>query len=607
MSKPTCAFLQRADLSLPLAPPPGLTFSPTSYTKTANGGCYAATVHVDAATQNDLIWLDNLLRCGIEIGTNQRRWWGYVNSVAIRTRSLAHQVSLDWMRNKVAALYTGSTPELGILAALTPWQDDLTSQAIYGIRELIAPITNVNTAAAIQHAKTLLARHKLPTRLIALAQGYEDLPQGGQSALSATITCKGWWDTLSWRYYAHDVDAISYIAEGITTCFFGNTTATQRIAQSIIVASSVPWQLATIKLHLCKLRIGEASPPTDNLIVEFCANNAGAPGTVLATATLAASAISAVGSWAEFTLDTQVSLVVGTTYWISIRRSGSVSATQFYSISVTQQPTATGVFRFYNGAAWTVPYPDCDMFYQMFGEQPIESQIANTVAACAPLIAGTDYGITSGISCPAYRDQTTNAQASIESMMRIGESTNNKRLLAEVTHQRRVQLTIQPAQGDADYQLHSNGQLESPSGRLVPPDECLVGIWVRPAQFFPFLGDSDISTPSYFVESATYITTWDRWLPTFGDPLAIARKIEFAETVTSSWEITRQIVLARDRYRCTTCGRTAEQTGWPLEIHHIVPQSCGGGNDPMNLTTLCHPCHAKTATYGVDFAETGWL
>lgn len=50
----------------------------------------------------------------------------------------------------------------------------------------------------------------------------------------------------------------------------------------------------------------------------------------------------------------------------------------------------------------------------------------------------------------------------------------------------------------------------------------------------------------------------------------------------------RREVLGRDRHRCRVpgCHRTRF-----LEVHHIVPRSRGGTNDPDNLTTLCSSCH----------------
>ena len=50
----------------------------------------------------------------------------------------------------------------------------------------------------------------------------------------------------------------------------------------------------------------------------------------------------------------------------------------------------------------------------------------------------------------------------------------------------------------------------------------------------------------------------------------------------------RKRIILRDRGRCTTPGCRHEKY---LEIHHIVPTSKGGKNDPSNLTTVCGRCH----------------
>lgn len=61
------------------------------------------------------------------------------------------------------------------------------------------------------------------------------------------------------------------------------------------------------------------------------------------------------------------------------------------------------------------------------------------------------------------------------------------------------------------------------------------------------------------------------------------------------WDTRRQAVLARDGYRCTSCG-------WPdgvkrkrreLHIHHVESLARGGNNSLNNLTTLCHMCHRR--------------
>ena len=54
-------------------------------------------------------------------------------------------------------------------------------------------------------------------------------------------------------------------------------------------------------------------------------------------------------------------------------------------------------------------------------------------------------------------------------------------------------------------------------------------------------------------------------------------------------------VLKRDGYQCSQCGATAEESGYPLEIHHIIAPK---GNkelfyDINNCIVLCKWCHAR--------------
>lgn len=53
---------------------------------------------------------------------------------------------------------------------------------------------------------------------------------------------------------------------------------------------------------------------------------------------------------------------------------------------------------------------------------------------------------------------------------------------------------------------------------------------------------------------------------------------------TSAWRRLRSQILARDRYRCTGCGSTAQ-----LEVHHVGWDN--RDDAPSNLTTLCTDCH----------------
>lgn len=49
----------------------------------------------------------------------------------------------------------------------------------------------------------------------------------------------------------------------------------------------------------------------------------------------------------------------------------------------------------------------------------------------------------------------------------------------------------------------------------------------------------------------------------------------------------RRAIYEREGYACALCGDPRN-----LHIHHVVPRSVGGGNNPHNLIALCRYCHA---------------
>jgi hypothetical protein len=56
-----------------------------------------------------------------------------------------------------------------------------------------------------------------------------------------------------------------------------------------------------------------------------------------------------------------------------------------------------------------------------------------------------------------------------------------------------------------------------------------------------------------------------------------------------TWEIIRRGILKRDNCHCQGCNAS----GLRVDVHHIIPVSAGGGDDPSNLITLCLDCHAR--------------
>jgi ATP-dependent DNA helicase RecQ len=60
--------------------------------------------------------------------------------------------------------------------------------------------------------------------------------------------------------------------------------------------------------------------------------------------------------------------------------------------------------------------------------------------------------------------------------------------------------------------------------------------------------------------------------------------------VEEDWRKTRENILRRDEFRCVECGRSCDPD--EADIHHLLPRSAGGSDEPSNLITLCDGCHA---------------
>ena len=59
---------------------------------------------------------------------------------------------------------------------------------------------------------------------------------------------------------------------------------------------------------------------------------------------------------------------------------------------------------------------------------------------------------------------------------------------------------------------------------------------------------------------------------------------------STDWDDVRANVLRRDHYKCVECGVPCKAI--EADVHHLLPRSAGGTDDPSNLITLCDGCHA---------------
>ena len=114
------------------------------------------------------------------------------------------------------------------------------------------------------------------------------------------------------------------------------------------------------------------------------------------------------------------------------------------------------------------------------------------------------------------------------------------------------------------------------------------------------LGFGEIELPEMVLETSGY---WLIFSDALTERLYDAGILLRPNNYGPNWQQQRQIVLARDGYRCRNCGAEAKQ-GQGLHVHHIRPfrdfnyipgqnDNYKEANQPENLITLCPSCHKQ--------------
>jgi len=456
------------------------------------------------ATGSDLaLWeLVEMLRCPVVINHKEqgkKRWWGYVHGVEIHTAGgLVYGVNLDSMANNIAVCHTYQRDEFK-----TAYSSDSDSTSEFGTKDLNLRIRERTSGLALQFRNTELEKRKYPIPVIGKGQ------PGGAHAI---IECRGWYETLEWRYYLQDSG--KEIHEEISTNWGREIGEDNRpiAAQSFQLSSTAGWTATAIWL-----RVSKYGAPTDNLQIDLYSDAAGVPNASLTggATTLAGGNVNTYYEWTEFTLSSAVALSLATTYWIHCSRSGAVDDDDHYMIGGGDD-YLDGSMKLWNGASWNSEdkYSN-DLTFKVIGEEVTTTQISDAVTSIGQFFVSTDIIDASGISNQQYRDGDQTGLYEINQLLKTG-TTNNKRLLAKVNETRILEVYEETNKGDDDYSMNASFELFDANNNPVDPTECVVGKWARLKGVIP--GSANVSRLSdasvFFIEEAEYNARTERWSPT---------------------------------------------------------------------------------------------
>ena len=205
-----------------------MEYSVQRYSHAAIGGPKTAVIGV-TGPELDLWTILDRLRCPVKIYSDMGDcvWWGYVAEVQLTIGGLALAITIDSMYNRVAVAYQDNTLKT---RATTAWVSDAASVAEYGTRELLYSSSGSTAAAATAAQTAILNQLRYPI---------PGITETGQQATDpvATLTCRGWWDTLSWKYYTDagvaNIDTAAQVIAMIAAAGQFIVSTSQEITSSI--------------------------------------------------------------------------------------------------------------------------------------------------------------------------------------------------------------------------------------------------------------------------------------------------------------------------------------------------------------------------------------
>lgn len=272
----------------------------------------------------------------------------------------------------------------------------------------------------------------------------------------------------------------------------------QKVAQSFSLAASVSWTVDQVAINVKKI-----GAPGDSVKVELCADSAGAPGTVLASATVAAASIYATMNWVAFDLGNTATISYGSTYWLVISRTVANDIDNYYAVDVDEGlGYSRGALKVWTGAAWVARATDADLAFRVLGAWETTKQIQEIYNACNQFFAALDLVDSSGVDSLQYRDGDGAGWAEVESLAAAGSSTG-RRLLVSSTPDRVLRVQLQEQAGDNNLLLSTDGALRMPTGRLLPAGHLPTAKWVRLADV-PGNVDALASLANIFIERAEW-------------------------------------------------------------------------------------------------------
>lgn len=436
------------------------------------GGAALAVLRAELPSSPPLevgAWAAEALRRPLIITTagGEACWNGYVARVEIRYGRSGAAFDLESLANRVAAVYSPAVhePPFSTARTITDWAEDSLSLRRYGRKDRLLTLPQEDPARALSLRDVCLRDSALP-------RGQPFLVSR-PSAPSLRLIARGWFSTLNWVHLSIPQGREGFVEPAQTSQTLGRT-----LSGDAVLAQSFQTDYGPFYLMETGLNLKRNASPADGVVVEVCADAGGAPGALLASASLPAASISGGRGWARFGFAQPPLLQAATTYWLRIARSGTLNSVHYYVLyREANDPYPHGRMIQWNGSAWTDSSGGLNdlNFYILAGQ----SRTARLLELAAPQSGGQFLrGVRLLADLPGLTAYTSDGLrpcgVELLDLLASGDAAGRP-LSAQVDVERNLVIQPLPEEDEARWLLHPDGRLTALNGRPARPGEQLAG------------------------------------------------------------------------------------------------------------------------------------
>ncbi len=415
----------------------------------------------------ELTELQSWLGSGVEVydPADRLAWWGYVDEVSQPVGKTILKTALSQMANRVAVRYNRMEPGSDFGApSMTAWKDDLISQAIYGVKELILK------RGMLSDSQALHLRDSSLRRLAMLAAG---LVPGEDER--ARVICRGWMERLSWRQCPARSDVVGHSPAQLGSQTVGASLKQKSVAQSFTLSQAAILASISVKAR----KIGE---PSDQLRLQIQTDSLGVPsGVVKAEAVLPASALSGESfAWVEAWFNEPRAFSADEKLWLVVARDGAVSSLAHFSLGLDENlgyPAGKLLVLDSSLSQWKMRVPDADLLFRMTALSDSAEMLAE-IASTSGGFAAFSYEAEESLILPYVRDIGRNGLQAFSELLQLGVPSLGS-LLAQVTPQRVLRVYPKPKAAASPFWLGVDGTLRDETGKTLEAVWQAVGSWLR--------------------------------------------------------------------------------------------------------------------------------